>query len=148
VIDATTGNVTRFAPKEMTPVDRVRAKELADHSALLAAFVAEACLTIDTLWDENARLQEGVDRQMGLVAELRGQLGIAEARAKAAGTFGMLGGLTLTSDVVDAFRTAAQFARDHRYLAVSLDIEHVEALVVVLDKIGAALNPPDMEKDA
>lgn len=66
----------RFASPEMAPIGPTAAREIATKSAQLAAIVEDLCLTNETLWDENKRLQDGVDRSLGIIAELRGRLGI------------------------------------------------------------------------
>jgi hypothetical protein len=128
--------VARFASKESTPVDRDRAREFAEQSDQLARFIADLCLTNESLWDENDRLQAGIDRNLELVAELRGQLGLATARAKAAGTFGMLGGVSLDRDLVERLRTAAESAHHKRFIAAAIDIEDLDALLAVLDQFN------------
>lgn len=72
----------RFASPEMAPIDPATARHIAEQHAQLGAYVADLCLTVDTLWSENERLQEGVDRNLGLVAELRGELGRIAARIR------------------------------------------------------------------
>lgn len=75
---------TRFAPAAAAPVTRDRAKQITAAGDQLRDFVAEMVTTIDTLWDENTRLQEGIDTHLEKCAELRGKLGVTEARARTA----------------------------------------------------------------
>ena len=77
-------HTTRFIPPDEVPVTPARAKALQGHVDTLATLVSEAVMTNERLWDENSRLQAGIDRNLELVAELRGLQGVTEARARTA----------------------------------------------------------------
>lgn len=74
----------RFAPDTKAPVDGKRADEIDAMAKRLGEFVGEMLITIDTLRDENDRLQDGIDTHLEKCAVLRGDLGRAEQRARLA----------------------------------------------------------------
>lgn len=65
----------RFARPEAAPFGPPAAATAIAAIETLTSLIRDAIMTNETLWDENERLQSGVDRQMGIVAELRGELG-------------------------------------------------------------------------
>lgn len=69
----------RFAAREETPATLEKLREGAAMMDRLAVMVGELLTTGEVLWDENERLQEGIDRQMGIVAQLRAELGRRDA---------------------------------------------------------------------
>src|SRR5437763_199496 len=107
----------------MAPIDQTTARQIADQSAQLAAFVADLCLTNETLWDENARLQAGIDHNLELVAELRGRLGNRAA--------------TLDPAVAERLYQSVKSAREKRFLAEAVDVEDLEALLVFVSAMGS-----------
>jgi hypothetical protein len=113
----------RFAASELTPVDRETARALATQTAQLAAYMADACLTIDTLWSENERLQAGIDRNLGLVAELRGRLGKRAA--------------TIDPALIERLRVSVESARQKRFLAEAIDVDDLQALLAFVEAMGS-----------
>jgi hypothetical protein len=65
----------RFAPLELTPMTPERIAEIRARAEQLAQLLSESILTNETLWEENERLQAGIDTHLEKCAELRGQLG-------------------------------------------------------------------------
>lgn len=134
----------RFAPAEATPIDQSRAREMADRvndSAQLAAFIADACLTIDTLWTDNARLQDGTDRSLDLVAQARGELGRANARIRELESRLGASAATIDPEPVKRLRISIESARQKRFLAEPIDVGDLEALLAFVDAMGSGSSP-------
>ncbi len=137
---STPNQVARFASSDATPITRERAREMADRvndSAQLAAFVADCCITIETLWTEVERALDGLDRNMEIVAQQRGELGsahrlIRELEARLGPRAAMI-----DPDLVERLRLSLESARNKRFLAERIDVEDIEALLVFVDAIGS-----------
>lgn len=71
----TSNHQARFAPPDKTPVTPDRLAQIRAMSDQLGKLLSESILTNETLWEENERLQAGMDTHLEKCAELRGQLG-------------------------------------------------------------------------
>jgi hypothetical protein len=135
-------DVARFAAKESTPVDREKARAMSDQANSLVRFIEELCLTNDTLWDENQRLQAGIGTQMELVASLRGRVSQSERRVRSVGPHAMLAGESIDAELLDRLKRALVSAQNHRFLVANVELEDMETLVALLDRFARVLSPP------
>ncbi len=130
---------TRFSPPEATPITRERAREMADRvndSAQLAAFVADCCITIETLWTEVERALDGLDRNMEIVAQQRGDLGRAGARIRELESRLGSRASTIEPEVIERLRSSLEFGRQRKYVAESIDLHDLDAILTFIDAMG------------
>jgi hypothetical protein len=105
----------------MTPERSSEARTTMD---LLITLFREAIDTNETLWNENERLQAGIDRQMGLVAQRDAEIGKRDAILKKRHA--------VSPELIARVRHSLTFARRMRFIALSLEVELVEELLASL----------------
>jgi hypothetical protein len=128
-----TAQLTRFASSKDAPITPERIAALRENGDVLAAMFGELLTTTETLWEENARLQDGVDRQMSIVARKNAEIGKRDALLRDQHA--------VPEKIIDALRHAVGFAQRMRFLAIRVDLDVAQDLLTALGH-GANPNEP------